>query len=216
MSIDEQTQVVTEFPAGLGAGIMVIDGVVPLDLAEALYLFCVDGMDEIGRPGETVGGLLANTKVTTDIRLSEMENWTGEWSVERLREVGYDMPSLDAQMVSIVTEVLRSYVATYESLANMNFKDTGYQMQRYKKGEGFYKRHVDGDPCQCSERILALVIYLNDVEEGGGTCFPWQGVTVQPRAGRVAVFPANWMYPHEALVPASGDKFIISTFIELQ
>ena len=202
-------------PDLIGSGIMVFDRGAPLELVEQLYLFCLDAMDYIGEPGMTVGGLMADYKVTTDIRLSAMETWKGEWSVERLREVDYDMPDLDMQMVGVVTEILRAYTTVYTTIAEMNFADSGYQMQRYKKGEGFYKQHVDGDPKKCSERILALVIYLNDVAEGGETYFPWQGVKVQPRRGRVVVFPANWLYPHEALVPVSDDKYMISTFITL-
>lgn len=206
----------TWLPAGIGAGIMVIDGLVPERLSEALYLFCLDAMDVIGNPGRTIGGLMENTKLTTDIRLSDMSAWRGEWHVDELRKIGYDMQDLDAQMSSVVFQALRTYADTYPIISQFNYKDTGYQMQRYKKGEGFYAEHVDGDPARCAERILALVIYLNDVDSGGGTYFRYQQATVQPQRGRVVIFPSTWLYPHEALVPVSDDKYMISTFIELQ
>lgn len=201
-------------PSSIGSGIMVIENAVPADLAEMLYLFCLDAMDAIGSPGKTVGGVIDH-KATTDISLGSMDEWTGEWSVEALRSIGFDMPELDRRMVGAVFEVLRTYTATFTTLQEMNFSDSGYQMQRYSKGEGYYREHVDGDPRMCADRVLALVVYLNDVDEGGETYFPWQQISVRPKAGRVVVFPANWMYPHEAKVPISGDKYMISTFISL-
>jgi prolyl 4-hydroxylase len=39
-------------------------------------------------------------------------------------------------------------------------------------------------------RILTLYLYLNDVEEGGGTNFDKLGVTVTPKRGRVVLWPS--------------------------
>jgi prolyl 4-hydroxylase len=37
-------------------------------------------------------------------------------------------------------------------------------------------------------RICTVLMYLSDVEEGGGTGFPNVGITVMPKKGRVLVF----------------------------
>lgn len=67
------------------------------------------------------------------------------------------------------------------------------QLLRYEKGE-FYNTHNDFIPYQvdrqCGARILTFYIYLNDVEEGGGTNFPEFGLTVTPKRGRVALWPS--------------------------
>jgi hypothetical protein len=58
--------------------------------------------------------------------------------------------------------------------------------------------------------------YLNDVEEGGETEF-FGNYKIKPETGKFVLFPATWTYPHAALVPRSGDKYIITGwFYELE
>jgi prolyl 4-hydroxylase len=51
------------------------------------------------------------------------------------------------------------------------------------------------------------------VLEGGETRFPQLGISVRPQTGRLLIFPPYWMYQHEGVPPASGDKFILSTYL---
>ena len=37
---------------------------------------------------------------------------------------------------------------------------------------------------------MTVFLYLNDVEEGGGTDFPDLGITVQPKRGRALLWPS--------------------------
>lgn len=64
-----------------------------------------------------------------------------------------------------------------------------------------------------ANRYLVLLWYLNDVAEGGETCFADLDVRIQPRTGRLLMFPPYWMYQHEAPPPRSGDKYILSTYL---
>ena len=86
-------------------------------------------------------------------------------------------------------------------------------LKRYRPGggEGF-QRHFDSIN-EVADRYLVLLWYLNDVAEGGETAFPQLDLAVQPRAGRLLVFPPYWMYQHAGLAPVSGDKFILSTYL---
>jgi hypothetical protein len=86
-------------------------------------------------------------------------------------------------------------------------------LKRYRPGgDESFERHFDSIN-EVANRYLVLLWYLNDVEQGGETSFPQLGVKVQPRAGRLLVFPPYWMYQHEGLPPVSGDKFIVSTYL---
>ena len=60
------------------------------------------------------------------------------------------------------------------------------------------------------------MIYLNDVRKGGGTRFSKLGITVEPKVGRVVVWPNTLedapdrmdpMTVHEALRVESGEKY---------
>ncbi|BCU95871.1 MAG: hypothetical protein CM15mV10_2600 [uncultured marine virus] len=46
-------------------------------------------------------------------------------------------------------------------------------------------------------RILAFILYLNDVEEGGETEFITLNRLVKPETGKVLCFPCNFMFPHK-------------------
>ena len=59
------------------------------------------------------------------------------------------------------------------------------------------------------ERIITFIYYLQDVETGGETDFPGQGVTVKPEAGKLVFFPATWNYPHCSKPTISNDKYIM-------
>jgi hypothetical protein len=86
------------------------------------------------------------------------------------------------------------------------------QMLRYEVNSGHYKAHSDSGPS--SPRVFSSVLYLNDVEVGGETVFEKFDVSVKPKAGRLTIFPANFMYRHKALPPISNKKFCaVSWFV---
>lgn len=200
-----------------GCGVMTVKGALDEETVETLYLLMVDAIPAIGVPGQTFGGLLPDTKLTTDLDLIDAPGrpprWVGEWSPQALREIGYDTAKLDDKIFLAVGEALEVYRAMHPVLGPINMVDTGYQFQRYKKNEGFYKEHCDSLPGHGPGRILGIVIYLNDVAEGGQTQFPTLDLYVRPEAGKILLFPGGWTHPHESRLPISDDKYIISTFI---
>jgi 2OG-Fe(II) oxygenase superfamily len=153
--------------------------------------------------GETMGGVDTEMKLSRDFKLSDPDPNLDDRSA---------FLHYDSVIAEALTAGLNMYLAEFPT-ALANFRDEGYQMQCYTKGEGFYREHFDGAPWLTPERALGIVIYLNDVEEGGETHFPYQGLRVHPKAGSMVLFPANWTHPHAGLMPMSDDKWIISTFI---
>jgi hypothetical protein len=60
--------------------------------------------------------------------------------------------------------------------------------------------------------------YLNDVEEGGETAFQLNRgqpvkLKVQPRTGRLLMFPPLWTHPHVAFKPVGGPKYIVGGYL---
>jgi prolyl 4-hydroxylase len=93
------------------------------------------------------------------------------------------------------------------------------QLLKYEQSQ-FYQTHNDFIPHQverpCGVRILTFYIYLNDVEEGGGTDFPHLEKTVMPKRGRAVLWPSvldhdpNKKDPrtdHQALPVTKGVKY---------
>src|SRR5678815_3116614 len=86
-------------------------------------------------------------------------------------------------------------------------------LKRYRPGGAeSFQPHFDALYEHCN-RYLVFIWYLNDVAEGGETEFPGLDVSVQPRTGRLLMFPPYWMYQHAGLPPRSGNKFIVSTYL---
>jgi len=93
-----------------------------------------------------------------------------------------------------------------------------YKIQRYYPGEGYCILHCENqshiphpnhDPL-VSTRILAWMIYLNDVTEGGHTEFPTQNKLLQPRSGDIVIWPAYWTHPHRGIVSKTQTKYIMT------
>jgi hypothetical protein len=87
---------------------------------------------------------------------------------------------------------------------------SGPQIQRTSKGE-FFDWHSDYN----KERMLAIIIYLNDIDEenGGSTEFN-SGRKVQPETGKVLIFPTSQLHLHRGNTILNGhSKYIISAFV---
>ena len=97
----------------------------------------------------------------------------------------------------------------YESIRMKRYLDNDYDRFDY---------HVDVRDYDTARRFLAFFIYLNDVEGGEtefvglnkpGTHMPY---TIQPKRGRLVMFPPMWTYPHAGLKPTGGKKYFIHSY----
>ena len=138
------------------------------------------------------------------------------FSYLRFSEYGIDWTSvlsdIDQSFYTAIGSAVAYYKDQYQALnAWGDVEDTGFQVQRYEERNGYYRPHVDSLPgTNTGDRVLAAMIYLNTVDEGGETRFPLHEVSIKPVAGRVVLFPATWTHLHEGLTPLSGDKWIIN------
>eukprot|EP00892_Ulva_mutabilis_P004664 jgi/Ulvmu1/256/UM001_0260.1 len=68
----------------------------------------------------------------------------------------------------------------------------GLQVANYQSGQ-YFRSHEDGFPHELAgingfQRRATVLMYLNDVEQGGRTKFDWLDVSVQPAQGRALIF----------------------------
>ena len=101
-------------------------------------------------------------------------------------------------------------------------EDMGYEELRMKRylpnTEDEFKFHVDVQDYASARRFLVYFWYLNDVTEGGETAFQLNRdvppkIKVQPKAGRLLMFPPLWTHPHVAMPPISNAKYIIGGYL---
>ena len=91
-----------------------------------------------------------------------------------------------------------------------------WEVHKYEKGIGHYEAwHTEGaNLYEYGNRIFVSMFYLNDVEEGGRTVFPFTGNGIKCEEGKHLAFPCYWPYVHYAQTPLSSDKYIITTWLQ--
>ena len=66
---------------------------------------------------------------------------------------------------------------------------------------------------QRGNRIKTVLVYLNDVEEGGETVFPMCGTAIQPEVGKVTIWPTGLPFYHCGN-KSGTDKYILTSWFE--
>jgi hypothetical protein len=170
-------------------------------------LFDKKDEENITSVGSMMGGIDFNVKNTTELNL-------------------YDYPELvnHENFFSVL-----NYHLSFEFLGNIPYHHTfpaemkifpgnntyeTCQIQKYKQGEGHYSSwHIEIENLGSSKRVFSMIVYLNDVEEGGETEFLYPNIKVKPKKGSLVIFPSAYPFVHRGVKPISGDKYIIATWI---
>ena len=89
-------------------------------------------------------------------------------------------------------------------------------LQRYAPGEGFKRWHCDwtisDEATEPVHRVLAWILYCNDVPEGG-TEFHWQDHHEPAERGKLVIFPAGPSHIHRGRVSEEHGKTIATGWI---
>ena len=89
-----------------------------------------------------------------------------------------------------------------------------FRIKKYEVGGvDRFDEHVDVIDHKSAKRCLAMLFYLNGVDEGGKTIFPHQHKEFTPVKGSVIIFPPTWEYPHLGEPPVSNPKYIMSSYL---
>tara|TARA_Y100001972_G_C7554763_1_gene278751 strand:- start:173 stop:748 length:576 start_codon:yes stop_codon:yes gene_type:complete len=91
-----------------------------------------------------------------------------------------------------------------------------FNIQHYKKGEGFYKWHYERMSNKEIElrRSLVFMTYLNDVDDGG-TEFLNQKCEVKARKNLTLIWPSDWTHIHRGVISHTKEKTIVTGWISL-
>ena len=148
-----------------------------------------------GHVGQTVSKD-RSVKRSTDLVVSGRAHWK----------------DIDARLFQSLAGALRALREMHPFFGGA-FKDMGYAIQRTLPGE-YYHWHIDGGSHSFSHRQLVAIWYLNDVEgPGGETEFRIQNIAVQPRAGKLILFPPFWTHEHRGVTLQRGVKYLATTWV---
>ena len=107
------------------------------------------------------------------------------------------------------------YCQTYPFLGKIyGWKvDSTFKIQRYNPNEAYFIEHCENDGAKdgnMERRVIALMVYLNTVTDGGQTHFPTQNISFSPKVGDVLMWPAYWTHPHHGIPSPTQTKYIIT------
>jgi hypothetical protein len=88
------------------------------------------------------------------------------------------------------------------------------KIQKTSPGGGYHIWHSEDATRLHSCRVLVFTLYLNDVDDGGETEFLYLSKRVQPKTGRMVIWPAGFTHTHRGNPPLKGDKYIITGWVE--
>ena len=113
--------------------------------------------------------------------------------------------------------VCAEYIENYPFLTKISpwWISPAFKIQKYNPNEAYFLEHCEneGAPASVSDsgrRLIALMVYLNTVTDGGQTNFPTQNISFSPKVGDVLMWPAYWTHPHHGIPSPTQTKYIIT------
>jgi len=88
------------------------------------------------------------------------------------------------------------------------------KIQKTNPGEGYHTWHFETDSKVLSDRLLFFILYLNTVESGGETEFLYYKKRVTAETGKLLLCPASFTHTHRGNPPLSGEKYILTGWVE--
>lgn len=118
---------------------------------------------------------------------------------------------LDSMFLDLYKRYIKDLDISPQVPTDPNFSRV--KVKRYDKKSGdCFPPHVDVMDEISSRRYVAMLLYLNDVEEGGETVFECMDEPIKPKVGRCAVFPPLWMFRHKGRPAFSENKYSMQVY----
>jgi len=171
--------------------------------------FNADDRKSTGLIGD--GYINEDIKKSLDLNISKYDDWSEE---DKVFEKSF------SDNIKLYIDYLQNFTKSFEdydiNLPSLDFRDRGYLVRVYNKGEGYFNWHNDFSFYKDSGfRLLTLIWYLNNVEEGGQTEFI-DGTIIKPKRGSVLIFPTSWYLAHRGKMPISNKKYIVTGWLHGQ
>jgi len=117
-------------------------------------------------------------------------------------------------LMGFVGKCLKLYVdENAPSLQNHTFASSTTLLQKTVPMQGYHAWHCENSGYQIIDRIMAWMVYLNDVQEGGETEFLYQQKKVKPKKGTVVIWPGGYTHMHRGNPPME-DKYIATGWLQ--
>ena len=109
----------------------------------------------------------------------------------------------------------KDYISKYSVLTEHDRHTINcYKVQKTMPTQGYHLWHSENTTLETARRLITYTLYLNDVEQGGETEFLYLSKRVLAKQGRLLLFPPNYPWAHRGNPPLSGNKYIMTGWIE--
>jgi hypothetical protein len=128
-------------------------------------------------------------------------------------------PDMAEATQQFVGDCFEQYIQVYQGLIkNVDpVSSWSCKVQRTDPGGGFHRWHCESGDFLYRDRVLTWMIYLNDipVENGGGTDFLYQKLSLQPTIGTVVLWPAGYTHMHRgSFLTGDTQKYIATGWFD--
>lgn len=111
--------------------------------------------------------------------------------------------------------VYQEYKAKYPVLDRLaKHRMSSIKLQKTLPSQGYHIWHCETGDIDTGRRVMFVILYLNDVEEGGETEFLFQSKRIKPTRGTLVLAPSAYTHVHRGNPPLSGAKYILTTWLE--
>lgn len=190
------------------------------------------------QPGRTGGGVDTSKKVSLDITLNqypEFHSALQQATTSCTEKLSRYVESYFFTLISGITITLKHPKTNKPTVVTAdNFNEVGkpnatnimrylfrlapFTAQKYEKGVGNYgywhsEIYPEINHNTALHRVLLIIIYLNDIEEGGETDFYYQNKSIKPKAGTMVVAPCGFTHTHRGNVPNSDNKYVLTSWV---
>lgn len=180
-----------------------------IDICDNLVDYYHENPD-LHRPGETGAGINRHIKDSKDLTVPHLDRKLLDERVVRY------LNCLEKDMAGKYIDQFPTFaVAAHNHVSPFN-------IQKYPKGGGFSSVHCEraggagqGDYSFDVRRVLVWMTYLCDIEEGGGTRFNNQGITVPCKKGLTVLWPSEWTHMHHGIVAPNDEKILVTGWFTL-
>jgi hypothetical protein len=90
------------------------------------------------------------------------------------------------------------------------------KIQKTPPTGGYHVWHCEHDTREHGSRLMLVMAYLNNVEEGGETEFLYQSRRIKPEKGTIVICPSGYTHTHRGNPPLTGDKYMINGWLEFE
>jgi len=182
-------------------------GVYPKSVPSDLCDLYIEYFNSIKNP--TDSGVVAPATIDSEGNIKEVsKQWDHRISKEVCVPNNHHLSyKLHEVLNPLVLEYCKKHYAIQRTFNQSFYEDL--HILKYEPNIGKYDFHSDADGPFIYNRMVSIIIYFNDVKEGGETEFEYIDVPpVKPKKGTVLMFPSGWTHQHRGNIPISNEKYI--------